>query len=89
MEDTNRPEGCVRVVWEILPGDSEHVFREFDELDLDPGLFSPDFIISNQNFPVIKHFLLDPVADCLDRLWTQTAIKINYQSSQSLDEYEP
>jgi hypothetical protein len=88
VEDTNLPEDSIRVIWEILPGDSEYVFREFTQEDIDPDLFSPGHLIDTDQFPIIPHPLLNPVDDCLDRVWTQTIIKINYQSSKWSGECE-
>jgi hypothetical protein len=88
VENTNLPKGSIRVVWEILPGDSEHVFREIELEDFDPSLFSPDVLLDTSDFPVVPHPLLNPADDCLDRVWTQTVIKINYQSAEWFGEYE-
>lgn len=89
MEDTNRSQGAIKVIWEILPGDSEYIFKEFNQDDLDPDLFTSGSIFKNDYFPTIPHPLLKPTSDCLDRVWTQTVIKIDYQSSEwSSDENE-
>jgi hypothetical protein len=77
VENTNWPEDSVRVVWEVLPGDSEKIFREINLEDIDPSLFSSGDQANSDSFPTIPYPLLNP-AD-LDRLWTQTIIKINYQ----------
>ncbi len=83
--DTNRSEGNIRVIWEIVPGDSEVVFREFGQDDFDPSLFAPN-LIDAENFPTIPHPLLNPQGECLDRVWNQSVIKINYKSNQWLDQ---
>ncbi len=88
MEDTNLPEGSVRVVWEILPGDSGHIFREITPEDIDPSFFYHGPLIDIHDFPLIPHPLLNPADDYFDRVWTQTVIKIKYQSSAWFDEYE-
>jgi hypothetical protein len=87
VESTNWPEGSIKVVWEILPGDSEHIFREISQEDLDPDLLSPGMLITLNDFPLIPHPLLN-LGDGLDRVWNQTVIKINYQMSEGLDENE-
>jgi hypothetical protein len=90
VEDTNRPTASVREVWEILPGENEHIyFREICQEDLDPSLFSPEITDQTGNFPIIPHPLLNPAEDCLDRVWTQTIIRINYQSSEWYDASDP
>ncbi len=89
MEDINRSEGSFRVIWEILPGDSEHVFREIGQEDMDPSLFTPGSPVSSDDFPIIPYPYLSAPGESLDRLWTQTTIKINYQSSEWYDAYEP
>ncbi len=89
MENIDRPVGRIKVVWEILPGDSEYIFREINQEDIDPDLFNYGLRFTINKFPIIPHPLLNPDSDCLDRVWTQTVIKINYQSSERLDEFEP
>jgi hypothetical protein len=88
VENTNRPEECVRVVWEILPGGNGHIFREISPEDLYPGLFSSNQLVETDDFPLIPHPLLNPTNDYFDRTWIQTVIKINYDSSKWFNEYE-
>jgi hypothetical protein len=89
VEDINKPEGSVRVIWEILPGEGEYIFREIEQEDIDPSFFSLGLQNNTDDFPTIPHPVLNPADDCLDRVWTQSIIKINYQSSDRFDKYEP
>ena len=88
MENSNRSDGSVRVIWEILPGEGEHVFQGISQEDFDPSLFSLCNMVKPQDFPTIPYPLLNPHNDCLDRVWTQSTIKISYQSSEWLDEHQ-
>lgn len=81
MENTNLPEGSIKVVWEILPGDAERIFREITSGDIDPSFFCADSIVEPDDFPLMPYPLLNPEDDCLDQVWKQTGIKINYQPS--------
>ncbi len=87
MEDTNGSDS-VRVVREILPGDTSYILREINQEDIDPNLFSSGPLITAESFPTIPYPLLNPAADLLDRLWTQTVITINYEPSDKLQENE-
>lgn len=86
MEDTNLPKGCVKVVWEILPGEGQHVFREMTPEDIDPGLLQAGLPIDTANFPMIPHPLLNPEQDCPDRVWEDSIIKIGYKPSDWNDD---
>jgi hypothetical protein len=88
VEDTNWTEGRIKVVWEILPGDGEYHFEEITQEDFDPNLFSSNYVPEANNFPFIPYAVLNPACDCLDRVWTQTVIKIDYQFSKRSDEFE-
>lgn len=76
MEDTNRRQDCIKVVWEVLPDEDKHVFREFGQEDIDPAPFYSDRLLTSDNFPVLPHPVLDKANDCLDRVWNQTTIEI-------------
>jgi hypothetical protein len=76
VDNTNWSEDNIRVLWEILPGDSEHVFREISLEDIDTSLYSLDLQISPNDYPLLRYPALDPEFDCFDRVWTQSAIKI-------------
>lgn len=89
VEDTNLPEAMVRVVWEILPGNDQHFFREISIEDIDPNFFSSDSPVDSSNFPCLPHPLLNPAENCIDQIWTQSVIKINYQPWGCFDELDP
>lgn len=88
VDNTNLPEGRIKVVWEIMPGDAERIFREITSEEIEPSFFCADSIVETADYPLIPYPLLNPEDDCLDRVWTQTVIKINYQPSQRFDENE-
>jgi hypothetical protein len=72
---------CTRVVWEVVPGDIEKIFREITSEDFDPCLFSSSPPARTQSLPA-TYPLLNPAVGCLDRVWAQTIIRINYQASE-------
>ncbi len=88
MENTNKPEGSIRIVWEILPGDTEHIFEILTRDEIDPNLLSSGPLIKAENFPTCPYPLLNPASDCLDRVWNQSVIKVEYQSAEWFDQFE-
>jgi hypothetical protein len=76
VENTNQPDEKVRVVLEVLPGDSELIFREISQEDFENRHFSPDTAVNPESFPTKPYPFIDPAKCCLDRVWTQTIIKI-------------
>jgi hypothetical protein len=88
VEETNLPEEKLKVVWEILPGGNGHFFREISPEDMYPGLFSSDQAVDTANFPLIPYPVLNLADDYCDRTWSQTQIKINYDSSKWFGQYE-
>lgn len=88
MEETNRSQDSIKVIWEILPVDGEHIFREIGQDDIDPTLFDAGQLVNNDNFPIIPYPVFDQSGDCLDRVWTQTTIKINIIEPDSINDHE-
>ena len=76
MEETNFQQDSTRVMWEILPGDGPHLFREITPEDIDPSVLTSGSLIDTDNFPFIPHPLLNPAVDHLDGVWAHTIIKI-------------
>ncbi len=85
MDNTNLPEGSVRVIWEILPGEGEQLFREINQDDIDSSLFYPGLSVDDGLFPMIPHPVLIPEEASLDRVWNQTVIKFNYQPGDMIN----
>ncbi len=54
MDSNNWPEGIVRVIWEGVPGDSEYVFREITQEDIDPCLYTPGSPVNTAYFPLYR-----------------------------------
>ncbi len=76
MVDTNRSKSGEKVIWEISPENNWQIFGEITCEDIHPDVFYSDCLIKTANFPTLPYPLGNPVKDCLDRLWTQTTIKI-------------
>jgi hypothetical protein len=89
VENTNLPEERVRVIWEVTQGEVQRIFREMSPEDIDPDIFTKGPLIDSNIFPCIPHPFLNQAEDYLDRTWTQTFIKINYQPRARSDEFEP
>jgi hypothetical protein len=77
VENTNRPKGILKMVWEILPGDRELIFRKIRREDIDPYLFSTNSQIDISNLRTVPYYSLDSAGDGLDRVWTGSIIRIN------------
>jgi|WetSurMetagenome_2_1015567.scaffolds.fasta_scaffold187761_1 hypothetical protein len=83
VEETNWSKDDVKVVWEILPDEDKHVFREITLEDIDPSFLCPGYPIDSDNFPTLPHPVLDMATDCLDRVWTKSIIEIRTESPEA------